>query len=52
MLLNTEYWLFNNVGVGAALNWFSLDVDVDDGSWFGTLNYQYLGPQVYLAIRF
>ena len=50
--LGTEYWFFNNVGLGAAVDWFSLDVDVDDGDWRGELDYQYWGPQVYLAIRF
>lgn len=49
---NTEYWFFNNVGLGAAVNWFSLDVDVDDGDWRGILEYQYWGPQVYLVMRF
>ena len=50
--LSTEYWFFNNVGVGAAINWFSLDVDVEDNSWKGELDYEYWGPQVYAAIRF
>ena len=50
--LSTEYWLFNNVGIGAAINWFSLDVDVEDGSWKGQLEYEYWGPQAYVAIRF
>jgi hypothetical protein len=49
---STEYWFFNNVGLGAAINWFSLDVDVDDGDWRGILDYQYWGPQVYAALRF
>lgn len=49
---STEYWFFNNVGLGAAINWFSLDVDVDDGDWRGKLDYQYWGPQVYALIRF
>jgi hypothetical protein len=50
--LSTEYWFFNNVGLGAAVNWFSLDVDVDDGDWRGKIDYQYWGPQVYVAVRF
>ncbi len=50
--LSTEYWFFNNVGLGAAINWFSLDVDVNDGDWRGILDYQYWGPQVYAAVRF
>ena len=50
--LSTEYWLFNNFAVGAAISYFNLDVDVDDGDWKGKLDYQYWGPQVYAAIRF
>ena len=50
--LSTEYWFFNNVALGAAVNWFSLDVDVDNGDWRGRLEYQYWGPQIYLAMRF
>jgi len=50
--LSTEYWIFKNVGLGAAANWYSLDVDVEDGNWLGTLDYQYLGPQIYLMARF
>lgn len=49
---STEYWFFNNVGLGAAINWFSLDVDVEDGDWRGILEYQYWGPQVYAVMRF
>ena len=49
---STEYWFFNNVGLGAAINWFSIDVDVDEGNWRGVLDYQYWGPQVYAAMRF
>ena len=49
---STEYWFFNNVGLGAAINWFSLDVDVNDGDWRGIIEYQYWGPQIYAAIRF
>ena len=52
MRASTEYWFFHNVGLGAAINWFSLDVDVDDKDWRGVLDYQYWGPQVYLAVRF
>jgi hypothetical protein len=50
--INTEYWFFNNVGAGAALNWFGLDVDVEDNNWRGALEYRYWGPQVYLTVRF
>lgn len=50
--LSTEYWFFNNVALGAALNWFALDVDVEDSEWKGTLDYEYFGPQIYLKARF
>lgn len=50
--LKTEYWLFNNIGVGAALNYFNLNADVEDDDWKGELDYQYFGPQIYLTVRF
>ena len=50
--LHTEYWFFNNFGLGAAITWFALDVEVDDSDWNGKINYQYWGPQVYANIRF
>jgi hypothetical protein len=50
--LSTEYWFFNNVGLGAALNWFDLNADVDDDDWKGNLDYNYWGPQIYVAVRF
>jgi len=49
---STEYWLYNNVGVGFALNWFSMDVDVEDSDWQGGIDYEYIGPQVYANVRF
>ena len=50
--LGTEYWIWKNVGVGAAINWFAMNVDVDDSSWNGNLEYDYWGPQAYLTARF
>ena len=50
--VKTEYWLFNNFGIGAALNYFNLNVDVEDDDWKGALDYQYFGPQIYMTIRF
>lgn len=50
--IKTEYWLFNNLGVGAALNYFNLDVDVEGDDWKGALNYKYFGPQLYVVVRF
>ena len=49
---STEYWIWNHLGVGAGLNYFALDVDVDDSSWNGKLEYDYWGPQIYLTSRF
>lgn len=50
--IGTEYWLWDRVGIGAALNWFSLNVSVDDSQWNGDLEYDYWGPQVYVTARY
>jgi len=50
--LSTEYWVFNHVGLGVALNWFKLDVDIDDSDWVGSVEYEYWGPQLYATVRF
>jgi hypothetical protein len=50
--LSTEYWFFNNLGLGVALNWFDLSADVEDDEWKGKLDYNYWGPQIYVAVRF
>jgi hypothetical protein len=50
--LSTEYWVFNHVGLGVAVNWFKLDVDLDDSDWKGSVDYEYWGPQIYATIRF
>lgn len=50
--LNTEYWLTRSIGIGAAVNYFDFSVDVDSDSWVGELDYGYVGPQVYAALRF
>jgi len=49
---STEYWFYNKIGVGFAVNWFSMDVDVKDSGWRGSIDYEYLGPQVYANMRF
>ncbi|MEK2688016.1 hypothetical protein [Bdellovibrio sp. GT3] len=49
---NTEWWFSTYVGVGAALNWFYIGVEVDGKKWNGEFNYEYLGPQAYLTARF
>lgn len=50
--VKTEYWLFNNFGIGAAVNYFKLNAGVDDYEWAGELDYQYWGPQIYVSVRF
>jgi hypothetical protein len=50
--VKTEYWIFNNVGIGGAVNYFNLNVDVEDGNWKGALDYKYFGPQIYVSVRF
>ena len=50
--INTEYWPWRNVGLGAAINAFGLDVDVEDDEWKGAIDYDYWGPQLYLRARF
>ena len=50
--LSTEYWIWNHFGVGAAVNWFNVDLDVDDSDWRGEFEYDYFGPQLYLTARF
>lgn len=49
---STQYWIYNNVGIGAAINWFSMDVDVNDSQWRGSIDYEYFGPQIYANVRF
>ncbi|MBW1818802.1 MAG: hypothetical protein JRJ60_16810 [Deltaproteobacteria bacterium] len=50
--LSTEYWIWNNVGVGGAINYFNLNVDVKDDEWRGEFDYNYWGPQIYMVVRF
>lgn len=50
--VRTEYWFFNHIGAGLALNWFRLDVEVDSSDWRGELEYKYWGPQIYITVRF
>jgi len=49
---DTEYWFWNNVGFGAAITAFEIDVDVSDDDWHGNLEYKYWGPQLYVRARF
>ncbi|MNT55449.1 hypothetical protein D3C72_1926820 [compost metagenome] len=50
--INTDYWFSTYVGAGFAVNWFSINVDVDSPKWSGAFNYSYWGPQIYLSGRF
>ena len=49
--LSTDYWFTNNFGMGAAINWFDLDAEVDDTNWKGAIDYRYFGPQIYVQAR-
>ena len=49
--LSTDYWVTNNFGVGAAINWFNIDVELNDNDWKGAIDYQYFGPQIYIQAR-
>ena len=48
----TEYVPYRGLGLGVAVNWFKIDVDVEDPDWFGRIEYEYWGPQLYLTYRF
>ena len=48
----TEYWFFNHLGLGLALNAFRLDFEVEKDKWRGELKYMYWGPQIYITARF
>lgn len=50
--LSTDYWITRNIGLGAAVNVFQIDIDVDRGDWDGNLQYGYVGPQIYASLRF
>ena len=49
--ISTDYWLSNNFGIGAAVNWFDIDAKVDDSDWRGGIEYRYFGPQIYIKAR-
>jgi hypothetical protein len=50
--LSTEYYVWNNFAIGAALTYFRLDVDLDDSDWKGSLDYEYWGPTAFIKARF
>ncbi len=47
-----EYWIINHFGLGVAVNYFNIDVDVQDDDWRGSMEYEYFGPQLYVTGRF
>ena len=50
--VNTIYYFIDNVGVGVAINWFTIDIDIKDDDWNGGFDYEYLGPQFFVTARF
>lgn len=50
--LSTDYWITRNIGLGAAVNAFQINIDVDSSEWDGRLEYGYFGPQIYASLRF
>ncbi len=40
------------VGIGVGYNRFDVDVDVDNSSWRGSLDWSYEGPQVFYSVAF
>lgn len=50
--LSTDYWITRNVGLGAAVNYFQIDIEAESDNWDGDLKYGYVGPQLYVALRF
>lgn len=52
LAVRTEYWFFNHLGAGLAVNGFRLDFEVDSDDWRGEAEYKYLGPQIYIVARF
>jgi hypothetical protein len=47
--IDAEYWIWNNVGLGGAINYFNLNVDVKDDEWRGEFDYSYWDPQIYVT---
>ena len=50
--VSTEYYLWNNIGIGASLSYFKMDIDIDDSDWNGSIDYSYWGPSAYIKARF
>ena len=50
--VSTEYYIWDNFGVGAGVNYFNMDVDVDDDDWNGGFEYEWWGPSAFATLRF
>jgi hypothetical protein len=50
--VGTEYYIWNNLSVGAAVSYFYLNADLDDSDWRGSLEYSYWGPSAFITARF
>jgi len=50
--VNAEYRLTRNLGVGVAIEAFSIEAEASQDDWKGGLEYSYWGPQIYLTARF
>lgn len=47
-----EYRFARHFGFGAAVEGFRLKVDADQDEWRGSIDYGYVGPQLYVTARF
>lgn len=47
-----EYRFARHYGVGAAVEGFRVKVDADQDQWRGSIDYGYVGPQLYVTARF
>jgi hypothetical protein len=50
--LHAEYRFARNFAIGAALDGFSVKVDVNQDRWNGSFDYRYWGPQIFLTARY
>jgi hypothetical protein len=52
LVLGTEYYFTNHLGIGASLSTFDLSVRHNGVVFFNTLTYQYNGIQAYFALKY
>lgn len=50
--VHAEYRFTRNLGMGAAIDAFQVNVEARGKSWQGEINYRDWGPQLYLQARF